>query len=563
MNIPTRPRRPLASALVAAAVLAAWTAGPGAVPARAKDYYFPEVRIEITVDRDGSFLVDERRTFEFQGRFSYAYIAIPLRLERQGVRRDVDISGLSVTDERGRAMRTEVVERSGVLTAKWFYTAQDEKRTFRIRYHVSGGITSYPDVTELYWQVIGDGWDRPARDIRATVILPAPVPSKDDLLVWGHGPLSGRAEIVDARTARFTAPELASRQFFEVRVVWPAGLVDGVASDRLTLDAIKAEERAFVDDTIARARQARAAEAGRREREAANKRTMRKVLTGWGIWQVLGPLLWLVLFGRAWSAVGKDYRFGGLPDYVREPPAERPPAVVQTLMREGGAVTPAAFTATIFDLARRGVLEIEDRSVLKKRLFGTKEAVETTITLKKDPAQTPGLVPFERSLLGFLYEEQAGGMTPGSSFTIDGLEATLKKHPRRFQAWYQKWTKAVKEETKPLGFLEPASLEARNRFYLFTLPAAVLTLSPVLLILALVLIPTLKRRTMAWARENEAWKGLDRFLDDFSDFEEIPPEAYKLWEHYLVYGILFGNAKKILKMLPVILQDERAAAPVW
>ena len=68
---------------------------------------------------------------------------------------------------------------------------------------------------------------------------------------------------------------------------------------------------------------------------------------------------------------------------------------------------------------------------------------------------------------------------------------------------------------------------------------------------------------MTWARENEAWKGLERFLDDFSDFKEIPAEAYKLWEHYLVFGILFGNAKKILKMLPVILQDERAAVPVW
>ncbi|MCK7482516.1 MAG: DUF2207 domain-containing protein [Candidatus Moduliflexus flocculans] len=68
--------------------------------------------------------------------------------------------------------------------------------------------------------------------------------------------------------------------------------------------------------------------------------------------------------------------------------------------------------------------------------------------------------------------------------------------------------------------------------------------------------PALKRRTMAWARQNEAWKGLERFLDDFSDFQEIPAEAYKLWEHYLVFGILFGYAKKILKMLPVILQDE-------
>jgi uncharacterized membrane protein len=30
-----------------------------------------------------------------------------------------------------------------------------------------------------------------------------------------------------------------------------------------------------------------------------------------------------------------------------------------------------------------------------------------------------------------------------------------------------------------------------------------------------------------------------------------------------VFAIIFGNAKKILKMLPIILQDERSAAPAW
>ena len=68
---------------------------------------------------------------------------------------------------------------------------------------------------------------------------------------------------------------------------------------------------------------------------------------------------------------------------------------------------------------------------------------------------------------------------------------------------------------------------------------------------------------MTWAAENEKWKGLERFLDDFSDFKEVPPEAYKLWEHYLVFGILFGNAKSIIKKLPVILGNPAAAPPVW
>jgi len=96
-----------------------------------------------------------------------------------------------------------------------------------------------------------------------------------------------------------------------------------------------------------------------------------------------------------------------------------------------------------------------------------------------------------------------------------------------------------------------------------TLPLGIFTANLLLLMLAGIFIPRIKRRTLTWARENELWKGLDRFLDDFSSFEELPPEAYKLWERYLIFGILFGNAKKILKMLPVILKDERAAVPLW
>ena len=41
----------------------------------------------------------------------------------------------------------------------------------------------------------------------------------------------------------------------------------------------------------------------------------------------------------------------------------------------------------------------------------------------------------------------------------------LKKKPQKFQSWYLKWTKAIRDEAKPLGFLEPESLKARNIFY--------------------------------------------------------------------------------------------------
>ena len=193
--------RALGTGLAAAFLLSAFAA------AADKDYYFPEVRSEIAVERDGALVVDEFRTFAFEGRFSYAYVEVPLRIVRPGAARDIVLSDLAVKDERGQELRSEVTRRGGRLTAKWFYSARDERRTFHIHYRVQGAVTTYRDATELYWQAIGDGWDRPARNVQVTVTLPAPV-AKEDLLVWGHGPLTGWAEVLDGRTARFSSPVL-------------------------------------------------------------------------------------------------------------------------------------------------------------------------------------------------------------------------------------------------------------------------------------------------------------------------------------------------------------------
>lgn len=139
----------------------------------------------------------------------------------------------------------------------------------------------------------------------------------------------------------------------------------------------------------------------------------------------------------------------------------------------------------------------------------------------------------------------------------------LKKLPVEFQRWFRGWSKEIDREAKKLELVEPESKKAYNLFLIFSLPLAILTLSPVLFVLALLLSPRMKRRKREWARENELWKALERFLDDFSDFKEIPAEAYKLWDQYLVFAILFGKAKKLIKMLPLILKDERAASLAW
>jgi len=210
-----------------------------AAAAQTKNYYFPEVRTEIAVEKDGGFLVEEFRTYEFQGSFSWTDLRIPLAVTRSGRSVRATLTDFAVSDESGRPLATETGLVDGAFQAKWFYSARNERRTFRIRYRIRGGIRTYPDVTELYWQVIGDGWDRPTKKVTIDVRLPEPLGSRAALKVWGHGPLTGRAEIVDERTARFTAVDVRSRQYVEIRVLWPSGIVSGVPSTGESLASIE------------------------------------------------------------------------------------------------------------------------------------------------------------------------------------------------------------------------------------------------------------------------------------------------------------------------------------
>lgn len=525
--------------------------------AETKNYYFPKVRIEFHIERDGSFLVDEYRTYDFEGRFSWAIYTLALTASRQGYSSNVKIDDFKVLDEQGQTLKSEIMNSGEKFEAKWYYSARNELRTFHIHYRIRGGIWSYSDVSELYWWAIGTGWDKPTKYAVINVYLPQPVQDKSKILVYGHGPLSGVCEIIDLQTARFTATNLRSRQFMEIRMVWPAGMVAGIPSGRYTRESIIQEEARFVRETIAEAKRAQ-------EKRERTLKIVSRLFIGWLAWLLLGPLIWLPFYSHFWKKVGKDYRFDDIPEYYRELPSALSPALVETLLREGVGITPKSFTASIFDLAQRGYIEMEDRLVEKRGIFGLKDGYETIITLRKNFYSGAELLPYEKDLLEFLFDT-VGKQSPekGARLALDDLKKYLKKSPQKFQKWYLGWVKKIKQEAKKLQFIEPESLRMRNIFLAATLPLAILTLNPVLGVLSGILIPKIKRRTKSWARENKLWRALENFLDDFSDFKEIPPEAYKLWEHYLVFGIIFGNAKKIIKMLPVILKDERAAPPVW
>ena len=49
----------------------------------------------------------------------------------------------------------------------------------------------------------------------------------------------------------------------------------------------------------------------------------------------------------------------------------------------------------------------------------------------------------------------------------------------------------------------------------------------------------------------EAWEGFRRYLNDFPRLADKPADTLPLWESYLVYGIAFGIAERVLEAAKV------------
>ena len=67
-----------------------------------------------------------------------------------------------------------------------------------------------------------------------------------------------------------------------------------------------------------------------------------------------------------------------------------------------------------------------------------------------------------------------------------------------------------------------------------------------------------RRRDATGEEEAERWEAFRRYLTDFPRLQEAPPATLALWERYLVYGIAFGIAERVLQAAQ--LRDARGAA---
>ncbi len=519
----------------------------------------------MTVGADGSLEIREALSYDFRGRFTFAFRDIPRGAPDEVARIRVSEDGRDYRESDSNEPGTFVITQEARSTrVTWYYQADSERRTFDFAYTVQGGVRRYRDTAEFYYKFVGDDWDRPIGNVRATIRFPSPI-APADLRAWAHGPLNGSALINADGTVTFDVTSLPAGRFWEGRLLFPTALVAdlALASADPRVAEILSEERVWVEEANAQ----REANQRRLEQQAA-ARARRDVLAG----QLFPVALGLVPVGLlAWFLA---YRRHGRPHEVDvhavpgEFPSDHTPAVVAYLMsREVG---PLSIVATLLDLAYRGHFQIRETVEIKSGFLGEKRSVDYRFERTEKPLDE--LDPFELDLVDFLL----GQSDSSTGFAVSVIKKTASKRRREFHKWFTAWLKQVKESGEVFAFFEPYAVRAMVQNAVIGLAMAVAGIVFIIVsqspagvpaivggVLVAGLTATLTRRTVEGRRLFLAWTSFRSHLKSLaSSLGPVSLDA-DIWGRYLATSVVFGLHKQLLPKLQPIDELGQPVNPVF
>ena len=358
--------------------------------ALADTYSLPRVHTQAQVMENGDLFVTEARTFSFEDDVNGVYSGIPFARNEQGQASSITVLDVQELDdavvdgseaearratqpmrevawaESGDAHVYTVEDTGEGLKLKVFVPREDgDEVTLWVSYMIEGAVMAWPDTAELYWQFIGSEWEEDAEDVRLDVTFagaaqgtPAITGTADaaNLRAWGHGSLDGEVslDVADPTDPHvtLTAPTVRAGQFAEVRAVFPADWVPGLApSGESRLDGVIAEETAWANEANARRERAR-----------------RTAVIGTAIF-VVGPALMLALVIYLRKTKYANYKSTFDETYFRDIPSKDHPAVLSALMH-GGSVQDCAFIATLMKLTDDRVIKVSHRTRTEDGFLG-------------------------------------------------------------------------------------------------------------------------------------------------------------------------------------------------
>lgn len=441
-------------------------------------------------------------------------------------------------------------------------------KRYKISYKVNDAIAKYQDNAELYWQFVGSDFDISCDKVTGTILLPQNATSKEDIKVWGHTEgLNGEIYATASNKIEFEVNEFRSGRYIEIRTLFPTSIIStsGRTYSKDRLDEVISEETVWAEEANRKRKQ---------EENAARAATVIFVVCVAGFdFLILKSAIKI----RRKTEGKEKFKPSQELEYFREVPRKNA-TPAQAIYIYNEIISNVAtnqmgniFSATLLDLCLKKYIDFEENSSDKKNII---------IKILKNQADD-NLEKTEKLIFEYIVKASKGN----SQITIKDVEKYMKKYASKLIDLKDDVEKAsVKELQTNELYDEKEAIEKSqcntglffNIVMIFVILFVAVGLLPAFLIngsivligvssaIVLYVFRALSLRryakrinvyTQKGIDEKQMWKGLKKYMEDFSmlDKREIPEIV--IWEQFLVYATAFGIADKVIKQLKAVYKE--------
>lgn len=438
---------------------------------------------------------------------------------------------------------------SGLFEIAWNVGLDNSSatRTYQISYKVNDVIGKYTDCDELYWQFVGSSFAIDTKKITGKISLPKEVTNLEDLRVWGHTKyLNGEIKKVDNKTVSFQVDNFDSGTYVEVRIAVPANTITSSARTYSTakLSSILSEETKWADDANAR-----------RAAKESGEKIIKFVFIG------LAILFTLFLVYRIIKSYKELKRLKAIqfkPDldikYFRDLPNKNTSPAEAIFLTSRSFQTFSMFgnlfASIILDLTLKGYLSLEVLNNDSKR--------KENILIKSLSKDTSNLSSDELMILDFIKASQTE-----DEITLKSFEKYISNHPSKISKLQSNLHIEVTNLQISKGNFDEENYKKSNGyalhlvlyimvlFFTFMIPGInILILANI--ILTIKIMKAINVFSQDAVNEIARWKGLKKYMEDFSLLKEKEVPDLVIWEHFLVYATAFGISDKVIKQLSIV-----------
>ena len=526
--------------------------------AAAKSFSLVSLTQDLYFLGDGSVRVVDTRTYDFRGSYSFARINIEPRSGGGSGNASVRFEQAVATD--GKAAPASSVDGN---TLRLDFSANDEQRSFRFAYTLSGDLDVANDVAQFDRQLLTSSHNEVQN---YTVILHAPAPNPKPFRVFvftGRSRIGTLAFNDPAGTATIKLPEISADEFVRVRAFMPTSqfpsAVKTVAKDAFNgwLADIKRDTQGFRDASSA----------------ALQNGGFAAPPPPPPAWLLLLPFASVIFIGAniftVYQRYGKEPATLEVGRYYREPAEDIPPSAVPYILTQnspGAQALGKAVGATLLDFARRGYIKLERQRSSGFLGLGAKD--ETCFALGTRP-DFGLLSAFEAQLWSALSGARGSDnvVTPTELKLYfqsrPELGKSLSALPRDGYEFAHGALLDIASSSKGTPWMIAAfgagMLSLFGGFFLLETLTGVgvgLMVAGVFNILAGVIAGiALPRWNTDKLLNAKRWLAYKNFLTDFSAMKDAPAEHLKLWDYHFVYASALGVAAAYLQNIKRLAQE--------